>query len=171
MPKRRARLRIAVAASGGLALLVTVWVAQPIPRLVWNISASAPDGPYWVAPGARIERGDMVVARVPVRFRALAAVRGYIPSGVPLVKQVAAGAGDQLCALDDTLYLNGTWLATRRRRDGAGRPLPSWEGCVRLGVGQYFLLMPGRAASFDGRYLGVTDRADILGKAQLLWAR
>jgi len=155
----------------GVALIGAGLVVHPRPRLIWNASVSAPAGLYRVTPGATIAVGDMVIAKVPARFRALAAARHYIPANVPLVKRVAAGVGDQICALGRDLYRNGIWLADRRTVDGARRPMPAWQGCVRLRQGQYFLLMAASPLSFDGRYFGISDRRDIIGKADLLWAR
>lgn len=162
--------RIALAGSG-IALLGITIAAPPRPRLVWNASASAPIGLYAVTPGTRVEVGDMVIARLADRWRMLAARRRYIPENVPLVKRVAAGPGDEICALGQAIFINGGWAASRRLRDGAGRNLPWWQGCVRLHAHHYFLLMPGNAASFDGRYFGVTDEGQLIGKARLLWAR
>ncbi|MBC2665723.1 S26 family signal peptidase [Novosphingobium flavum] len=156
---------------GGIALLGLTIAFPPAPRLVWNASASAPIGLYSVAPGAPIDPGDMVIARVPDPWRMLAARRRYIPANVPLVKRVAAAAGDEVCALGAQIFINGKWLANRRVADAAGRPMPSWSGCVRLRGRQIFLLMPDSPASFDGRYFGVTEGGLVVGKAHLLWTR
>ena len=165
------RLILAGAGCAAIALVTLSFRGHRPPRLVWNATASAPEGLYWVRPRVPIKVGDMVSARVPEAYRALAATRRYIPRNVPLVKQVAAAPGDQICVLGTTLYRNGVWLAARRLRDGAGRPLPAWQGCRRLGTDQYFLLMAANPLSFDGRYFGPSDRRDILGQAHLLWAR
>lgn len=165
------RLTLGIGAVALLALVAPIASGHWSPRLVWNASPSAPEGLYAVRPGAPIRVGDMVIARTPIAFRALADARHYIPADVPLVKQVVAASGDQICALGDALYRNGVWLAARRRTDGAGRPMPGWQGCRRLGPDQYFLLMAASALSFDGRYFGVTARRDIIGRARLLWAR
>jgi len=142
----------------------------PAPRLVWNASASAPVGLYAVAPGSSAEPGDMVIAHVPMPWQRFAATRRYMPINVPLVKRVAAAAGDEVCALGQEIFVNGRWTAARRVVDGAGRPMPKWSGCVRLRGRQLFLLMDA-PASFDGRYFGVTEGIDVVGKARLLWAR
>ncbi|SFJ97265.1 conjugative transfer signal peptidase TraF [Sphingomonas sp. NFR04] len=155
----------------GASLLALTFAVPPSPRLVWNASASAPIGLYAVDPGASIQAGDMVVARLPERWRALAARRRYLPANVPLVKQVVALAGDQVCAVDAQVVVNGRRVVERRSADGAGRPLPWWRGCIRLREGQFFLLMPGSPASFDGRYFGPTKGAQLVGKAILLWQR
>lgn len=154
----------------GAALGVTI-VAPPAPRLVWNISASAPTGLYWVRPRARVFRGVTVIARVPAAYRRLAALRRYLPENVPLVKRVAALSGDRVCALDGAILVNGRQVASRRRTDAAGRPMPWWQGCRLLGKDQLFLLMPDVPGSFDGRYFGASNKADVIGRARLLWAR
>lgn len=170
--KQRRRMlgrRTAIVAAG-IALVGLTMVFPPAPRLVWNASASAPIGLYGVSPGAPVEVGDMVIARVPDPWRILAAQRGYIPANVPLVKRVAAAAGDEVCAFGKAIYVNGNWLAARRDTDARGRAMPWWDGCARLRGRQLFLLMPGGPASFDGRYFGVTEGAQVIGKARLLWA-
>lgn len=100
----------------------------------------------------------------------IAAQRRYIPANAPLVKRVAAAAGDEVCALGQQILINGKWLAGRRHADAEGRPMPWWNGCVRLRGRQLLLLMSDSPASFDGRYFGVTDGGLVVGKARLLWA-
>lgn len=168
--RRRRLLRRAALVALGAAIVLASAVSPPAPRLVWNLSASAPTGLYAVTPGSLAEPGDMVIARVPAAHRRLAATRRYLPMNVPLVKRVAAAAGDEVCALGERIFVNGVWIAGRRMADGAGRPMPMWSGCVRLRGRQLFLLMDARG-SFDGRYFGVSEGADIIGKARLLWAR
>jgi len=162
--------RIAVIGAGITLVGLTI-AFPPAPRLVWNASASAPIGLYAVTPGATVEPGDMVIARVPDPSRMMAAERRYIPANVPLVKRVAAAAGDEVCALGREIFVNGTWVVERRASDAKGRPMPWWSGCVRLRGRQLFLLMSDSPGSFDGRYFGVTDGNLVVGKARLLWAR
>ncbi|WP_324698926.1 S26 family signal peptidase [Novosphingobium sp. RL4] len=174
---RKARLhcrRIRRAAiSIGILVSAVGWTVgfQPAPRLVWNASASAPIGLYSVSPGTVVATGDMVIATLPEPSRAFAATRRYLPSNVPLVKRVAAGPGDEVCAIGARIFVEGMPVASRRQRDGHGRLMPWWEGCRRLRGGQFFLLMKGSPDSFDGRYFGVTAGSEIVGPARLLWAR
>lgn len=169
---RRERLRRRLAAGAlGIAALGAAIVAPPVPRLVWNASASAPIGLYVVNPGVPLAPGDMVIARTPAPWRALAARRHYLPANVPLVKRVVAARGDHICARGAAVSINGIPAVTRRARDARGRILPWWEGCLRLARDDALLLMVGEDASFDGRYFGATRGHDILGKAYLLWAR
>lgn len=158
------------AAAVTIAAVCATIVAPPLPRLVWNASASAPLGLYAVTPGAPLARGDMAVARLPHAMRRLAAARHYIPENVPLVKRVGGVAGDEMCALGGTIYRDGQAIAVRKASDAHGRPLPVWHGCRMLRGSQVFLLMDA-PDSFDGRYFGITQGSDIVGKARLLWAR
>jgi conjugative transfer signal peptidase TraF len=168
---RRQILRRRAAVLGvGIALLAVTVALPPAPRLVWNASASAPIGLYAVTPDASVNPGDMVIAKVPDPWRMIAAQRRYIPANVPLVKRVAAAAGDEVCALGEEIFVNGKWIAERRVADAKGRPMKSWSGCVWLRGRQLFLLMSDSPESFDGRYFGVTDGGLVVGKARLLWA-
>lgn len=164
------RRRRMLAVGFGTAIVFGAAVLPPTPRLVWNASASAPVGLYWVSPAAPVTMGDMVVARLPEPVRELAASRRYLPRNVPLVKRVAAEAGDEICALGDQIFVNGRPSAKRRLADGAGRAMPSWHGCHML-RGRQLLLLMDSPGSFDGRYFGVTEGTDLVGKARLLWRR
>ncbi|RHW18186.1 S26 family signal peptidase [Sphingomonas gilva] len=168
---RRQLRRRAAAIALGTALLGVTIVAPPAPRFVWNASASAPIGLYRVMLGAAVERGDMVVAWVPKPFRRLAAARRYLPENVPLVKRVAAVAGDEVCARGKFISVGGRMVAVRRTSDGRGRIMPQWTGCRILRAEELLLLIDGSPDSFDGRYFGVTGRDDIIGKARLIWTR
>lgn len=169
--KRSSRYLWVIGCSGLTVALAATLVAPPRPRFVWNASASAPVGLYTVGEAAPLARGDMVIARLPDDFRLFAARRHYLPANVPIVKRVAAVGGDKICAAGPRVVVNGRLAARRLDRDGAGRLMPRWSGCVELGPGELFLLMTDSAASFDGRYFGVTDAGDIVGRARLLWRR
>lgn len=169
--KRRRVCRWAIGCGGLAAALAATLLAEPRPRLVWNASASAPVGLYAVGDGTVLVRGDMVIARAPDEFRMMAARRHYLPANVPLVKRVAAAPGDEVCAAGPRIFVNGQVVAVRLDRDGAGRPMPWWSGCAELGPGEYFLLMADSTASFDGRYFGVSQARDIVGKAWPIWQR
>lgn len=170
--RRRRRRRLAYAALIGVtAVPLTASILwKPPALLVWNASASAPIGLYRLHVGEPLRRGDMVVAWTPLPARTLAARRHYLPANVPLVKRVAAAAGDRVCAAGRSVTINGRRAAVRQQSDAAGRLLPWWSGCRGLAANEYLLLMDS-ARSFDGRYFGVTRGSDVLGRAELLWAR
>lgn len=153
----------------GLGLLGLAQLAPVAPRLIWNASASAPRGLYRLQPEAAIRRGDLVLVRLPAAPRQLAAERGYLPAEIPLLKRVAALAGDRLCADGDRVRLGSGLTVQRLAADGQGRPLPAWQGCRVLGETEVFLLMAAAPASFDGRYFGPVTRSDVIGRLLPLW--
>lgn len=169
--RRRRRLRARAAAIGVLTLGVAATIMlPPRPLLVWNASASAPIGLYTIAEPSALEPGDYALARLPEPYRRLAARRYYLPANVPLVKRVAAVAGDSVCASGAVVTINGRVAAKRKAADRFGRPLPWWRGCSTL-RDAIFLLNPAEPASFDGRYFGPVPRADLIGKATPIWVR
>jgi conjugative transfer signal peptidase TraF len=167
--RRRARqLRLAVISLVAAIPCALATIRKPSALLVWNASTSTPRGLYRVYPKELPRRGDDVVAQLPPRFRSLAAERHYLPAAVPLVKRVAAIAGDCICAHGGIVRLNGHIAAVQKEFDASGRPMPRWSGCIRLRDGEYFLLGE-HPWSFDGRYFGVTETSEIIGRAELLW--
>jgi conjugative transfer signal peptidase TraF len=160
-------VRITSVAAVAIGILAASAFTKPVPRLIWNASASAPIGLYWVT-SKPITRGDLFLATTPESMRDLAAARGYLPSDIPLVKRLAGIEGDQICAHDRAILINGRILAWRQETDSAGRPMPVWSGCRTL-AHEVFLLMQDVPTSFDGRYFGPVPRASIIGKLTPLW--
>lgn len=148
-----------------LALAAASVVSLPI-KLAYNGSPSAPIGFYWLD-DQPIERGDYVVVRAPERVRTLVGERGYLPAGVPLIKRVAGLDGDEICRHGGIVSINGAFAAVAEKADGAGRPLPVWQGCIVLDAAQIFLLQD-HPQSFDGRYIGAVDRRLVIGRATRL---
>jgi type IV secretory pathway protease TraF len=171
LARRRGRSRRLAAAFATVvcaaSLASIAW--RPAPVLLWNASASAPAGLYFLWGRGAVRRGGMAVARLAGPEQAFAAQRRYLPAAVPLVKRVAAIAGDRVCAVGPLITINGRWAAVRRLRDPAGRLMVWWDGCRRLRAGEVFLLS-ANPLSFDGRYFGVTPKCQLLGGAELIWA-
>jgi conjugative transfer signal peptidase TraF len=168
---RHLRLRIAVLAAmsaANIALLVGLYVHAPL--IFYNASGSAPLGFYYLE-NRLPSRGEVAVIRPPPLLEALMAARRILPAAVPLVKQVTAVGGDEVCRSREgagTLAVNGRVVAEVLDKDREGRPLPSWDGCIRLVDGEFFLLQP-HPHSFDSRYFGPVLRCDILGVARPIW--
>lgn len=166
----RVRALVITALTVALALAASLlWLPRPL--LLWNASSSSPIGLYSVSSVVVPRAGEMVVAWPPPAARPVAAARSYLPFNVPLVKRVAAIEGDRICARSNRIFINGRAVATRRRRDPSGRPMPWWSGCVRLERGDLFLLSFASPLAFDGRYFGVTHHSELFGEARLLWPR
>jgi conjugative transfer signal peptidase TraF len=159
---------ILAAAVSGLALIGFSTFANPAPRLVWNVSASAPIGLYRVVFG-EARRGDLVLVRPPEEIAQLAAERGYLPLGVPFVKRIAALHGDDVCTFKEAVIVNGQLVARRLESDGAGWLLPHWHDCRQLAGDEVFLLMETVRDSFDSRYFGPVSSANVIGRLVPLW--
>jgi conjugative transfer signal peptidase TraF len=141
---------------------------RPAPRLVWNASASVPVGLYASRPAGRIRVGDLVAAHAPAPVARLAAERGYLPLRVPMLKHVAALAGQRVCRVGNAVSIDGQRVAEAREYDRLGRPLPSWRGCRTLRPGEVLLLNTA-AASFDSRYFGPVPARGIVAVLYPLW--
>nr|WP_295742451.1 S26 family signal peptidase [uncultured Acidocella sp.] len=175
-PARRGRGRnhprlIFALAALGLGLLGFATFGRPAPLVIYNASASAPIGFYYVIPPGQIRRGELVLAHTPESVRSLAAKRHYLPANVPLVKRVEALGGDTVCAIHHAVTIDGRHVADQLTADRLGRPLPDWSGCRTLRPGQIFLLMEGVPDSFDGRYFGPIPASTIIGRLVPLWLR
>ena len=155
----------------GLAALLTPLVYRPTPRIVWNITASAPLGAYHVQPGRPAAVGDFVLIRPPAPLTDWLAERGYVPSGTPLLKRVAALPPTTVCRAGRQVTVNDAPVATALERDRFGRPLPAWSGCRQLAGGEVFLLSAETPDSLDGRYFGPLPAASIAGRATPIWTR
>lgn len=154
-----------------LALAVASVVSLP-KKLVYNASASAPIGFYWLDNGT-IQRGDYVLVRVPERVRELVEEREYLPPDVPLIKRVAGVDGDEICRRGQEIRINGSAAAMAQKVDGLGRSMPDWHGCYVLTHRRVFLLQD-HSQSFDSRYFGPVDGGLIIARAtrlRLPWRR
>jgi conjugative transfer signal peptidase TraF len=168
--QRRRKLRNETIALGiGLAALCATIIVIPRPVFVWNVSASAVIGLYFVSSKSGLDRGDMAALWLPPRHRKLAAQRRYLPQNIAAIKRVVAVEGDSVCALGTRISVNGKWIADRHRIDGKGRLMPWWQNCKRLSKDELFLLNEEAANSFDGRYVGISKTSDVIGEASLIW--
>ena len=162
------RRNLWIAASVIAATLATL--AIPAQRmLVWNVSASLPTGLYIIRDKPHRYVGERVAITPPPALRAYLNARGYLPSGVPLLKRVAALRGQRVCRLGLRVTIDGRNIGFARARDRHGRALPRWSGCHRLRDGQLFLMNPAAPDSFDGRYFGVLDTSVVIGRATPIW--
>ncbi len=157
---------------GGYAAIAAITVPtfiRPASRLIWNASASVPIGLYLARPVKRLRRGDLVAAHAPLPIARLMAERGYLPVRVPMLKQVAAVGGQQVCRSGTRILIDGKPVAGARAFDRAGRALPAWQGCQRLAADEVFLLNPAVPDSFDGRYFGPLKRRAIAAILVPVW--
>jgi conjugative transfer signal peptidase TraF len=155
----------ATAASLFGASFAAIALFDPLPRVVWNASASAPTGLYRIEPVRDPPHGALVAVTPPAPLARWLAERGYLGERVPLLKHVAAKPGQRVCRIGAVVSVDARPVAIARERDGRGRPLPTWQGCRTLGVGELLMLNPDHADSMDGRYFGPLPASTVLGRA------
>jgi conjugative transfer signal peptidase TraF len=153
---------------GALAGVMAIALHSSV-RLIYNGSDSAPRGFYRVEPATDLKRGDYVVAALPDEVARFAAARGYLPQSVPVLKQVAASSGQQICVKDRAVFIDGIPMARTLDQDGKHRPMTVWKHCRTLQVGELFLLNVAHPGSFDSRYFGPLDVSFVRGRAVALW--
>lgn len=169
MSRRALRATAAAAAIFSTLFVAVAWL-KPAPRFLWNASASAPTGLYWVDVGAPPRLGDLVAIAPPSALGTFLAQRGYLPRDVPLLKRVAGLPGALVCRSGVFVTVDGVAAARALARDRAGRPLPVWTGCRIVGRGELFLVNAARD-SLDGRYFGPMSAAGLLGTAHPILTR
>lgn len=171
MTRRRYGMATAIAASAFGAAFIAVAVAEPLPRLIWNASASAPIGLYRIHPDADPPAGVLVAVTPPAPLARWLSARGYLPEGVPLMKHVAAKTGQRVCRIGAVVSVDGRPAVVALAQDRRGRPLPVWQGCRTLGAGELLLLNPEHPDSLDGRYFGPLPSSAVIGRATPLHLR
>lgn len=168
LPRRASRIALIGSAVMGVAALVLPWALHLRVRVVYNASDSVPRGWYRIEPAESLRVGDVVLANLPHMAAALAAQRGYLPLGVPLLKPVAAIAPQHVCGDGYVIRIDGRPAAVARVADSHGRPLPQWRQCRAL-ADEVYLLSTSHASSFDSRYFGPVSASEVIGVAQPIW--
>ena len=178
-PRSRMRAYIVVATLAAIGFAALAWASfvHPLPRLIYNPSDSVAVGWYRVDPLDRrasslpspLSVNSIVLVPLPAEAAALAAQRGYLPTGVPLLKRVGAVAPQDVCVFDRLVWIDGVPVANVLSADRLGRPLPSWAQCRRLEPGELFLLSVTNPASFDSRYFGPVSASTVIGVAHPVW--
>ena len=169
--QRRTKRRFRITVWSTFSVLGVALIAVPgsgilPPILLYNPSQSAPLGWYRIEAIDKISRGDLVVANLPTDASTLAAQRGYLPTGIPVIKTIAALDGDMVCEENGLLQINGLPTVQVLTADRAGRPLPaSWKPCRQLQSDEVLLLSDRTPDSFDGRYFGAVQKSDVIGRA------
>lgn len=166
---RPAVMALAAGLTGCLLIAGADRKSRP-PKLVFNTTASAPIGFYWVdqtAPSV----GEIAVVQPPPHLARWMAQRRYLPMNVPLLKTVAAVGGARVCSVQGVVSIDGVETVRALERDRLGRRLSAYAGCRRLAGDEVFLLNAATPASLDSRYFGPLKRDAIVGRARPLWTR
>src|SRR2546427_8693759 len=157
-----------------VVLLAAGWIAG----LRLNLTGSLPVGLY-LAAGAAPARGALVLVCLPPEVAAFARARGYVPRGgacpgglVPVGKPVLAIGGDTVTVTSSGLLLNGMPVPNSQAlaTDRKGRPLPQLPtGRHVVRPGSVWILSSYSRFSFDSRYFGAVETAQVRARLQRLW--
>jgi len=157
------------------AVIATFVAIVLIIGLRLNFTASMPLGIYridHVAPSA-MQRGMFVAVCAPVGAAEQGRRRGYLATGTcsgdsePLLKTVAAIAGDTVTIAADGVSVNGHLLHNSKplAADSSGRPIASWlRGHYRISNGSIWLYADNER-SWDSRYWGPAPIRNVVGAA------
>lgn len=138
------------------------------PKLVWNRTVSAPKGLYAIASERPLERGALVAYKPDLREKAWLESNGFIGEDWPLLKEIAALEGDEVCRCGYTIWIDGAPRAQALNANPDLPDLPDWRGCAVLQTDEVFLLN-AHPRSLDGRYFGLQKTDRIAGTAIALW--
>ncbi|OWZ92472.1 conjugative transfer signal peptidase TraF [Sinorhizobium sp. LM21] len=158
-------LATSIAAMGAVAAAVV----PTSTKLIWNATASAPIGLYTVEPANAIEVPDLVVVSPPEPLASFMIARGYVGSGVPLLKRVLGLPGQRVCRIGRTITVDAVEMGDALEHDRMGRELPAWQGCRMVAEGQLFLMNWEVPDSLDGRYFGMLPASAVIGRAVPLY--
>jgi conjugative transfer signal peptidase TraF len=157
---RRRWASLALAGAATAIALFGAFTARPV--MLLNTTPSEPLGLYIETPGP-VSVGRLVAFKAPAAAFPYADRRlGYLRH-TTLLKAVAAGPGDVVCATAGRLRINGRDRAPIAVRDSIGVTLPRWSGCRRLDANEIFAFADRVPNSFDSRYFGPIDRSSVVG--------
>ena len=149
--------------------MTIVTLLKPQPLLVWNATASAPKGLYWIGPANDLKLGDLIIVKPPASEASFMDDRGYLPLGALLLKHVAALSRAEICRHGSRIFVNSKEIAQAKKSDAQGRLLPQWHGCRWLRPDEVFFVNADAPDSLDGRYFGPFPKSSIVGFAYPLW--
>lgn len=154
-----------------LILIVRILISYNDIKLVVNYTKSEPYGIYLEnkIDAARMFKNMMIQFPVPERFKSLVYGRHWVDEGLPLIKNIGALAGDEVCITDQDIKINGQRMGKVFIKDSKGLPLPKLRGCFTIKPGYFFPFSDYIDKSFDGRYMGQLPLSIITSELKPLW--
>jgi type IV secretory pathway protease TraF len=114
---------------------------------------------------------ELVAIRPPEPLASFLDLNGYLPLGVPMLKRVLALPGQMVCRTGLTVSVDSIEMGQAHERDGRGRPMPAWQGCLAVTAGEVFVMNWQSENSLDGRYFGLVPASTIIGRPLPVWTR
>jgi conjugative transfer signal peptidase TraF len=160
-----------------VGLTAITWLTATVitPFVTINTTGSLPRG-LWISTGntGPARAGEVVLICPPTDPQ----TRRYVAPGfcpgrlVPLLKPVAAVAGDRVTATASGITVNGRMIPNSAPvgEDEGGRPLKAYKfGTSTVQPGQVWLISSYDPLSYDSRYFGPLDVGQIGDKERPLW--
>ncbi len=110
---------VTAACAGALAAGLSAFF-HPLPKLIWNASASAPIGFYAVHPAGAVQVAELVVVRPPDALASFLDERHWLPKGALMLKRVLALPGQTVCRADRAITVDGIAMDEALDRDSRG---------------------------------------------------
>ncbi len=152
----------------GIIMVALSAFTRPTALVIYNPSPSEPIGFYRFTT-AKPTPGQLISFKVPVQGRAYAAHHLAYVLRYSILKEIAAGQGSTVCADHAVLSIDGRARAIIADHDRQGAQLPHWQGCRRLGAGEFFVFSNRIPNSYDSRYYGPVSSSEVLGVYAPLW--
>lgn len=133
-----------------------------------QLSPSMPKGIYWVIPARSIFRGDVVIFKPSNEIDNFLLRHHWIPQSGILIKKVYGVPGDFVCKKNHEVFINHQKIAYVFDEYAPNKKLPNIPFCGKLKKDEYLLMSTRVKKSFDGRYFGIINRHNIIGKADKL---
>jgi conjugative transfer signal peptidase TraF len=136
-----------------------------------NTTPSIPLGVYQLSNEPVVKGAYVLLCPPPVAVFAMAKARGYVGAGFcpggygHLMKRLVAAKDDQVTINAEGVAVNGQRLPLSKpiKLDGGGRPLPHYAKSWVLDSDEVLVMSDSNSGSFDGRYFGSIQRAQIVG--------
>ena len=156
---------------GGLISVLMVWGLIYAAGIRVNTTASIPLGVYQLSNEPLIKGAYVLFCPPPAPVFAMAMASGYLGAGFcpggygQLMKRLAAAKNDRVTITAEGVAVNGQRLPLSKpiKLDGGGRPLPHYAKSWVLDSDEVLVMSDSNSGSFDGRYFGPIQRAQIVG--------
>ena len=136
-----------------------------------NTTPSIPLGLYQLTNEPLVKGAYVLLCPPPAPVFEMAKARGYVGAGFcpggygQLMKRLVAAKNDKVTISAEGVAVNGQLLPMSKpiKLDGGGRSLPHYDKSWVLGSTEILVMSDSNSGSFDGRYFGSIQRAQIVG--------
>jgi conjugative transfer signal peptidase TraF len=156
---------------GVLLSILIVWGLIYAAGVRVNTTPSIPLGVYQLSNEPLVTGSFVLFCPPPVAVFTLAKARGYVGAGFcpggygHLMKRLVAAKNDRVTINAEGVAVNGQRLPLSKpiKLDGGNRPLPHYAKSWVLDSDEVLVMADSNSGSFDGRYFGPIQRAQIVG--------